>query len=141
MKSLAFAGASGIFLSLFIFTWLGALFFVSLIVLYAVIQSTIDLKAGKRSDFIFFCLIVNLFATLLFTVPLSAGYARSGLEMSSVYFSWFQVIYVLSMIAATTFLWGFSIYISKKGMDWKFYPTILILILSAIFLILHFFSA
>jgi len=26
MKSLAFAGASGIFLALFIFTWLGALF-------------------------------------------------------------------------------------------------------------------
>ncbi len=109
--------------------------------MYAVIQSTIDLKAGKRSDYIFICLIANLFATLLFTVPLSAGYARSGLEMSAVYFSWFQVLYVLSMIAATTFLWGFSIYISKKGMDWKYYPSILILILSASFLLLRFFSA
>ena len=141
MKSLAFAGASGIFLALFIFTWLGALFFVSLIVLYAVLQTIIDLKAGKRSDDIFICLIANLFATLLFTILLLAGYVRSGLEMSAMYLSWFQVLYVFSMIAATTFFWGLSIYISKKGMDWKYYPGTLILVLCTSFLLLRFFSA
>jgi len=141
MKSLAFAGASGIFLALFIFTWLGALFFVSLIVMYAVLQTIIDLKAGKRSDDIFICLIATLFATLLFTIPLSAGYVRSSLEMSAMYLSWFQVLYVFSMIAATTFFWGLSIYISKKGMDWKYYPGTLILVLCTSFLLLRFFSA
>ena len=141
MKSLAFAGASGIFLALFIFTWLGALFFVSLIVLYAVIQTTIDLKAEKRSDDIFICLIANLFATLLFTIPLSAGYVRSGLEMSAMYLSWFQALYVLSMIAVTTFLWGLSIYLSKKDIDWKYYPGTLILVLFTSFLLLRVFSA
>lgn len=141
MKSLAFAGASGIFLALFIFTWLGALFFVSLIVLYAVVQTIIDLKAGKRSDDIFICLITSLYATLLFTIPLSFGYVRSGLEMSAMYLSWFQVLYIISMIAATTFCWGLSIYISKKGMDWKYYPGTLILVLCTSFLLLRFFSA
>jgi len=141
MKSLAFAGASGIFLALFIFTWLGALFFVSLIVVYAVVQTIIDLKAGKRSDDIFICLIANLFVTLLFTILLSARYVRSGLEMSAIHLSWFQALYILSMIAATTFFCGLSIYLSKKGMDWKYYPGTLILVLCTSFLLLRFFSA
>jgi asparagine N-glycosylation enzyme membrane subunit Stt3 len=106
IKSLAFAGASGLFLALLIYTWIGAPVFVSFIVLYAFIQTTIDLKAGKRSDYLFICAFASLFATLLFTIPLSAGSVRPGLEMSAIYLSWFQVFYVLSMIVGTVLLYG-----------------------------------
>lgn len=141
LESLALAGASGLFLALLIFTWIGAPAFVSLIALYAFIQSTIDLKAGKRSDYVFICSIACLFATLLFTIPLSAGSIRPGLEMSAMYLSWFQVFYVLSMIAGTAFQWGISTYISKKGLDWKYYPGILIVVVVGGFLALSIFSS
>lgn len=140
IKSLAFAGASGLFFALLIFTWIGALAFVSFILLYAFIQTTIDLKAGKNSDYNLIC-SVALLATLIFTIPLSAGSLRPGLEMSAMYLSWFQVFYVLSMLAGTLILWGFSLYISKKDLDWKYYPAILILVSVAGLLSLRILSA
>lgn len=140
IKSLALAGASGLFFALLIFTWIGALAFVSFILLYAFIQTTIDLKAGKNSDYNLIC-SVALLATLIFTIPLSAGSLRPGLEMSAMYLSWFQVFYVLSMLAGTLILWGFSLYISKKDLDWKYYPAILILVSVAGLLSLRILSA
>ncbi|MGA9187344.1 MAG: oligosaccharyl transferase, archaeosortase A system-associated [Methanosarcina sp.] len=131
VKALAFAGASGLCLALLIFTWIGAPIFVSFIVLYAFIQTTINLKEGKNSDYLLICSIACLFSTLLFTIPLSAGSLRPGLETSAMYLSWFQVFYVFSLLAGTFILWGFSLYISKKGMNWKYYPGILILVLGA----------
>lgn len=141
IKSLALTGASGLFFALLIFTWIGAPIFVSFIVLYVFIQTTIDLKAGKNSDYLFICSIATLLATLLFTIPLSAMSVRAGLEMSAMYLSWFQVFYVLSLLAGTLILWGFSSYISKKDMDWKYYPASLIMVLGAGLLSLRIFSA
>jgi dolichyl-diphosphooligosaccharide--protein glycosyltransferase len=141
VKSLAFAGLSGLFLALLIYTWVGAPVFVSFIVLYAFIQTTIDLKAGKNSDYLFICSIAAIFATLLFTIPLSAGAIRPGLELSAMYLSWFQVFYVISMLVATFLLWGFSSYVSKKALNWKYYPAVLILFLVASILSLRIFSA
>jgi dolichyl-diphosphooligosaccharide--protein glycosyltransferase len=140
IKSLVLSAASGLFLSLLIFTWVGGPIFVSFIVLYAFIQATIDFKAGKRSDYLFLCSIACIFAALIFTIPLTAGSVRPGLEMSAVYISWFQVFYVLSMLAGTIILWGFSLYISKRNLDWKLYPGVLILVLGAGILSLRIFS-
>ncbi|WP_292388506.1 oligosaccharyl transferase, archaeosortase A system-associated [Methanosarcina sp. UBA5] len=141
IKSLALAGVSGLFFALLIYTWIGALVFISFIVFYAFIQTIIDLKAGKNSDYLFICSITTLLATLLFTIPLSAGSVRLGLEMSAMYLSWFQVFYVFSMLAGTLVIWGFSLYISKKDLDWKYYPAILILVSVAGLLFLRTFSA
>lgn len=141
IKSLVFAGASGLFFALLIYTWIGALVFVSFILLYAFIQTIIDLKAEKNSDYLLICSTVALLATLIFTIPLSAGSLRPGLEMSAMYLSWFQVFYVFSMLAGTLILWGFSLYISKKGLDWKYYPAALILISVAGLLSLKILSA
>ncbi|HWR25839.1 MAG TPA: oligosaccharyl transferase, archaeosortase A system-associated, partial [Methanosarcina sp.] len=141
IKSLTFAGLSGLFFALLIFTWAGAPIFVSFVVLYAFIQTTIDLKAGKKSDYLFICSLASIFATLLFTIPLSAGAVRPGLELSATYLSWFQVFYILSLLAATFLLWGFSSYISKKALDWKYYPAVLIIVLGASLLSLRVFSA
>ncbi|HWQ48860.1 MAG TPA: oligosaccharyl transferase, archaeosortase A system-associated [Methanosarcina sp.] len=140
MKSLALAGASGLFFALLIYTWVGALVFVSFILFYAFIQTTSDLKNGKNSDYLLICSTVALLTTLLFTIPLSAGSLRPGLEMSAMYLSWFQVFYVFSMLAGTLILWGFSLYISKKGLDWKYYPAALILVSLAGLLSLRIFS-
>ncbi len=141
ITSLVLAAVSGLFLALLIYTWVGAPVFVSFIVLYAFIQTTIDLKAGKESDYLFICSITCIVSTLLFTIPLSAGSVRPGLEMSAVYISWFQVFYVLSMLVGAFLLWGLSGSVSKKALDWKFYPGILILVLGAGILSLRIFSA
>ncbi len=141
IKSLTSAVVSGFFFALLVFTWIGAPVFVSFIVLYAFIQTALDLKAGRNSDYLLICTVTALLATLLFTIPLSAGSVRPGLEMSAMYLSWFQVFYVLSLLAGTLILWGFSSYISKKGLDWKYYPAILILVSVAGLLSLRIFSA
>jgi oligosaccharyl transferase (archaeosortase A-associated) len=140
INPLVFSVVSGLFFSLVIFTWIGAPAFISFIVLYALIQTTLDLKAGKESDYVFICSAATLFATLLFTIPLVAGTVRQGFEMSAMYLSWFQVVYVLGMLAGVFLLWGFSAYISKKEMDWKYYPGILILVLGSSLLLLRVFS-
>ncbi|WP_232308693.1 oligosaccharyl transferase, archaeosortase A system-associated [Methanosarcina lacustris] len=140
LNPLVFAAASGLFFSLLVFTWVGAPALISFVVLYALVQATLDLKAGKGSDYLFVCSAVTLFATLLFTIPLSAGAARPGLEMSAMYLSWFQVVYVLILLAGLFFLWGFSAYVSKKGMDWKYYPGVLILVFGSGLLFLRLFS-
>jgi len=137
---LGLAVASGIFFSLLIFTWVGAPALISFIGLYALVQATIDLKAGKESDYLFVCSAVTLFATLLFTIPLAAGEVRPGLEMSAMYLSWFQVVYVLILLTGLFLLWGFSTYVSKKGMDWKYYPGILILVFGSGLLLIRIFS-
>lgn len=141
INSLLLAAVTGLFFSLLIFTWVGALAFISFIVLYALVQTTLDLKAGKKSDYVFICSAAALFATLLFTIPLSAGSVRQGLEMSAMYLSWFQVVYVLIMLVGIFLLWGFSSYISKKEMDWKYYPGVLILIFGFGLLLLRMFFA
>ncbi len=140
INPLGLAAASGLFFSLLIFTWVGAPVFISFISLYALVQATLDLKAGKNSDYLFVCSAVTLFATLLFTIPLSAGAARQGLEMSAMYLSWFQVVYVLILLAGVLLLWGFSEYVSKKGMDWKYYPGVLIFVFGSGLLFLRLFS-
>jgi dolichyl-diphosphooligosaccharide--protein glycosyltransferase len=137
---LILSAASGLFLSLFIFTWVGAPAFVSFIVLYALVQATLDLKAGKKSDYVFICSATTVFATLLFTIPLIAGEVRQGLEMSAMYLSWFQAVYLLVMLAGVFLLWGFSAYVSKKNMDWKYYPGALILVFVSGLVFLRIFS-
>jgi dolichyl-diphosphooligosaccharide--protein glycosyltransferase len=141
IKSLALAGASGLFFALLIYTWIGAPVFVSFIVFYAFIQTTLDLKAGKSSAYLLICSTVTLLATLIFTIPLSAESLRPGLEMSAMYVSWFQVFYMFIMIVGTLILWGFSLYISKRDLDWKYYPAALILVSVAGLLSLRIFSA
>jgi dolichyl-diphosphooligosaccharide--protein glycosyltransferase len=140
INPLLLAAASGFFFSLLIFTWVGAPALIGFVVLYALVQATLDLKAGKDSDYLFICSTAALFSTLLFTIPLSAGTVRQGLEMSAMYLSWFQVVYVLILLAGIFLLWGFSAYISKKGMDWKYYPGVLILISVSGLLFLRIFS-
>ncbi|MDY9927183.1 oligosaccharyl transferase, archaeosortase A system-associated [Methanosarcina sp.] len=140
VNPLLLAVGSGLFFSLLIFTWVGAPALIGFVVLYALVQTTLDLKAGKKSDYLFICSSVALFATILFTIPLSAGAARQGFEMSAMYLSWFQVVYVLILLAGIFLLWSFSAYVSKKGMDWKYYPSVLILISVSGFLFLRIFS-
>jgi dolichyl-phosphooligosaccharide-protein glycotransferase len=141
LKPIGYAGASGLFLALFIYTWVGALAFIGLIVLYAFIQAIFDLKTEKKSDYLFICSITCLLATFLFTIPLSAGAVRPGLEMSAMYLSWFQVFFTLSMIVGTILIWGVSEYVSKKGLDWKYYPAVIILVFGGGLLALRIFSA
>jgi dolichyl-diphosphooligosaccharide--protein glycosyltransferase len=140
INTLLLSALSGLFFSLFIFTWVGAPAFVSFIVLYALVQATLDLKAGKKSDYVFICSTATLLATLLFTIPLSAGAVRKGLEMSAMYLSWFQVVYLLVMLVGILILWGFSVYASRKEMNWKYYPGVLILAFFSGVLFLRIFS-
>jgi len=140
INPLLFAAASGLFFSLLIFTWVGAPALIGLIVLYTLVQATLDLKAGREADYLFICSTAVIFATLLFTIPLSAGEVRQGLEMSAMYLSWFQVVYILILLAGVCLLWGFSAYVSKKGINWKYYPCVLILVSAAGLLFLRIFS-
>lgn len=140
IRSLVLSVASGLFFSLFIYTWVGAPAFISFIVLYALVQTTLDLKAGKESDYVFICSAATIFAALLFTIPLSAGEVRQGLEMSAMYLSWFQVVYVLIMLVGVFILWSFSAYVSKRDLNWKYYPGVLILVLISGIVFLRIFS-
>ena len=112
---------------------------MSVLLSYALIQATLDLKTGRKSDYVFICSAVALLATLLFTIPLSAGAVREGLEMSAMYLSCSGSVSGDHAYRNTP-LWGFSSYASKKEMDWKYYPGILILVFGSGLLFLRMFS-
>lgn len=140
IRSLTLSAVSGLFFSLLIYTWVGAPAFISFIALYALVQTTLDLKKGRESDYVFICSATTLFATFLFAIPLSAGEVRQGFEMSAMYLSWFQAVYVLIMLVGVSLLWGFSAYVSKKDMDWRYYPGALILVFISGLVFLRIFS-
>ncbi|MCQ1536885.1 oligosaccharyl transferase, archaeosortase A system-associated [Methanosarcina sp. KYL-1] len=140
MEPVAFAGASGVCFALLVFTWIGAPVYIGFILLYFFVQATIDLKTGKKSEYLFICSAASLLTALLVSIPICAGAVRPGLEMSAMFLSWFQVFYILALLAGVVLLGRFSIYVSKKGQDWRYYPALILLASGAGLFLLRSFS-
>jgi len=118
---------SGACFALLVYTWIGAPMLIGFIALYFFLQSVLDLKAGRKSDYLVICSASNLLTVLLLSAPLCIGVARPGLELSAMFLSWFQVCYVLALLAGVLLLGAFSSYIASRNLAWWYYPTLTLL--------------
>jgi len=72
-KPIIYSLLAGIFLGIYIFTWLGALLFVFIIFIYFVIQFIIDHLTGKSTDYPCFVGVTFFSVALLMSMLISAG--------------------------------------------------------------------
>ncbi|HII00177.1 TPA: oligosaccharyl transferase, archaeosortase A system-associated [Methanosarcinaceae archaeon] len=135
-----FSVCSGACFALLVYTWIGAPILIGFIALYFFLQSVLDLKAGRKSDYLVICSASSLLTVLLLSAPLCIGVARPGLELSAMFLSWFQVCYVLALLAGVLLLGAFSAYIASRKLDWWYYPALTLFAFGAGLFILRSFS-
>ncbi len=134
------SACSGACFALLVYTWIGAPMLIGFIALYFFLQSVLDLKSGRKSDYLVICSASNLLTVLLLSAPLCIGVVRPGLELSAMFLSWFQVCYVLALLVGVLLLGAFSTYIASRKLDWWYYPALTLLALGAGLFILRIFS-
>jgi len=133
-KSLMYAACAGIIFAISLLTWLGSPIFVGLIVIYAIIQFTFNLKQKRSSDYLNIIIIVTFIFTLILITPFILNAVRPGFELSALYLSWFQIIFVSFMIIISIMLGLISKFMHEKNVDWFYYP--LFISVSALFVII-----
>jgi len=118
------SACSGACFALLVYTWIGAPVLIGIIALYFFLQSALDLKAGRKSDYLVICSVSNLLTAFLLSAPLCIGAAQPGLEFSAMFLSWFQVCYVFALLAGVVVLGAFSAYIGSRKLEWWYYPAL-----------------
>lgn len=113
-RPVVFSVLAGIFLALYVFTWLGALLFVFIFALYFILQFVIDHLRGRSSDYLGLTGGV-LFGTVVVLSPL--------LSVSRFYFISILIAFIIP--PALSFL---SIIIRKYGLKPLLYPVAVIVL-------------
>jgi dolichyl-diphosphooligosaccharide--protein glycosyltransferase len=111
-KPLVFSILAGVFMGLYIFTWLGALLFVFIFSLFFIIQSVIDHLRGRSSDYLGFTGGI-MFAAVLVLSPM--------LLVSKLYFVSILVAFLIPpALSVISFL------VRKYSLKPLFYPLIVV---------------
>jgi asparagine N-glycosylation enzyme membrane subunit Stt3 len=124
LKPLVFSLLAGVFLGLYLATWQGALIFVSIIILYLIIQFIINHLHQKSSDYLCIVGFVSFLPALIIFL----------LNATSSDISAAMVIAVLVPLV----LYGISRFISARGLKTYYYPLVLVGIGAVALVILHF---
>ncbi|MEZ5336380.1 MAG: oligosaccharyl transferase, archaeosortase A system-associated [Methanolobus sp.] len=127
IKPVLFSAASGLVLTLTIFTWIGAPIFLGLLLIYSFVQYTFDLKEKRQSHYVLFSVLLTYISILLLMTPLIIMGLRPGLEMSGMFLSTFQVVFVVALIAASLASGLIAEAFGKKELQWTYYPVLIII--------------
>jgi len=111
-KPLIYSLLAGLFLGIYLLTWMGALLFVFIISVYFIVQFTIDHLRGRSADYLCFVGTITFIIALLMLLPISPG----KLLLASL------VIAIFIPIA----LGGLSRLIASRGIRPMFYPVALV---------------
>ena len=135
-RPLLYAVCAGVLLAISLLTWIGSPIFIGLIAIYVLIQFTSDIKENKSSEHTTIVSSVTLLVTLILIIPFVVREVRTGLEMSPMFLSWFQVSFVIFIIISIFALSFISSFVKTKKIVWWYYPlSIFILAIIGIFLI------
>jgi len=111
-KPLIYSLLAGLFLGIYLLTWMGALLFVFIISVYFIVQFIIDHLRGRSADYLCFVGTITFIIALLMLLPISPG----KLLLASL------VIAIFIPIA----LAGLSRIIASRGIRPMFYPVALV---------------
>jgi len=87
-RPLVYALLAGVFLGIYLITWVGSLLFVFILALYFVIQFIVDHLRGQSTDYLGITGILLFLIALLLFLPFSAG----GFALASIYIALLMVL-------------------------------------------------
>ncbi|MBE0524498.1 MAG: oligosaccharyl transferase, archaeosortase A system-associated [Methanosarcinales archaeon] len=135
IRPLIYAAFTGIFFTISLLTWIGSPIFIGLIVLYAMVQFNADIKENRSSEYLTIISITTLLVTLILIFPLIIIMGRPGFEISAMFLSSFQVVFLAGAIVIILIMSLISGIIKSKNIVWWNYPiTILLLAVIGMFL-------
>ncbi len=129
-KPLIYSGAAGIILGLAVFTWIGSPIYIGLIILFALVQFTLDLRKRISSEYLVINTATTYLVTLIVIVPFISVMVPPGYEISGMFLSWFHVLYVSILLLSTIVLGVLSWCIGSKDLKWWYYPAIVTITIS-----------
>lgn len=124
---LLYTTCAGFFLAISLLTWIGAPIFIGVFSLYTALQYTADLKKNRALHNPNKIFIPTLSVTLVLLIIGVLRSVRPGLEMSPIHISWFQVFFVLLILASVIALSLLAGFVSSKGFEWWSYPFIVVI--------------
>ena len=127
-RPLMYVVCAGILFAVSLLMWIGSPIFIGLIALYVFIQMTLDIKENKISGPTTIISLVTLLVTLILIIPFVAKEVRPGLEMSPMFLSWFQVLFVTFVIIVVFMLSFISSFVKTKKIVWWYYPLLVFII-------------
>ena len=123
-KRYLYTFAAGVAMAALAYTWQGAVIYLAIFLLYAVVQMTFDLKEGKSSKETATMLLAAFAIAFILVLPFGN---TSALSAS------FQGIG--AMIIAISIMFALALITAKRKISWKAFP-LSILIISALFALL-----
>jgi len=111
-KPIIYSLLTGIFLGIYLLTWLGALLFVFIISIYFIIQFIIDHLKHKSTDYLCLVGVIFLFIALLMFLPVSPG-----------------LLHLASLVVALfvpLVLWGVSWLMTRREIKPAYFPLTLV---------------
>lgn len=112
-KPLIYSLFAGIFLGIYLLTWVGALLFVFIIFIYFVIQSIIDHLRGNNNDYLCFIGTVIFFVASVMFLPIFSGL--------------FYIVSMVIALLAPVLLCAVSRLMASRGLRPAYYPLALVI--------------
>lgn len=131
-KPLMFAIAAGIVLGLYIDAWAMGILFEGILLIFLVLQSTIDLYRGRKAEYLGIIGAVGFFFALLMISP----FAHSYNGFSVIQYSLFQPTMLILGIAFSVILAAVSKTVSDRGLGWYVHPASMVAVVVIGFMIM-----
>lgn len=124
-----YAALAGIAIAAMIFTWDGAPLLIGVILLYALLQYTADAWGKERSEYLSIVGTVAAVVGMLIVVPAAiTSYHGMRFEISAIYLSLFQAIFMVGLVGFFLCMEGLRRAISRAKLPWVVLPAAIVII-------------
>ncbi|MDK2833669.1 MAG: dolichyl-phosphooligosaccharide-protein glycotransferase [Methanolobus sp.] len=121
VKPILYAVLAGLMYAAFQLSWPGAPLFGMIIVIFAVIQYTVDHLSGKSTDYLGIVGIITFLVALLFVSP----FIRPEMGISPYFYSWFHVLTAFAAVLAFVYMSLVHKELDRRHLKPVYYPLVL----------------
>jgi len=122
VKPILYAVLAGLMYAAFQLSWPGAPLFGMIIVIFAVIQYSVDHLSGKSTDYLGIVGIITFLVALLFVSP----FIRPEMGISPYFYSWFHVLTAFAAVLAFVYMNLVHKELDKRDLKPIYYPLLLL---------------
>ena len=118
-----YAFLAGLMYAAYQLTWPGAPLFGMILVIFAVIQYTVDHLNGRPTDYLGIVGVITFLVGLLFILP----YIHPEMGMAIYFYSWFHVVTAFAAVIAFAYMSLVHKELGKRNVKVIYYPIIMLL--------------
>jgi dolichyl-diphosphooligosaccharide--protein glycosyltransferase len=122
VKPILYAALAGLMYAAFQLSWPGAPLFGMIIVIFAVIQYSVDHLNGKSTDYLGIVGIITFLVGLILVSP----FIRSEMGISPYFYSWFHVLTAFAAVLAFVYMSIVHKEMDKRHLKPIYYPLVLL---------------